>query len=66
MEVLGKLNVYPLYLLLVPGFEHTLEMADAPKNRENIQIKYEILDSNIANISNDYIKVYGEKYEKPN
>ena len=62
MEVFKKLNVYAPYLLLVPRSEHTLEMADRPKNRENIQRKYEILDSNIGNIYSDYPKVYGEKY----
>ncbi len=37
-------------------------MICGPKNRENIQIKYEILDCNIGNVSNDYTKEYGSKY----
>ena len=39
-----------------------MKLIYGPKNRENIQIKYEILDCNIGNVSNDYIKEYGSKY----
>ena len=62
IEVFEKLNVYPPYLLLVPGSEYTLEVTGGPKNKENVEIKYEILDSQIANVSSDYPKVYGAKY----
>ena len=62
VEVFEKLNVYPPYLLLVPGSEYTLEINGGPKNKENVEIKYEILDEQIANVSKDYPKVYGAKY----
>jgi hypothetical protein len=62
IEVFEKLNVYPPYLLLVPGSEYTLEVTGGPKNKENVQIKYEILDPQIANVSSYYPKVYGAKY----
>ena len=62
IEVFEKLNVYPPYLLLVPGSEYTLEVTGGPKNKENVQIKYEMLDSQIANVSSYYPKVYGAKY----
>ena len=62
IEVFEKLNVYPPYLLLVPGSEYTLEITGGPKNRENVIIKYEILDPQIANVSSDYPRVYGAKY----
>ena len=39
-----------------------MKLIYGPKNRENIQIKYEILDCNIGNVSNDYIKEYRSKY----
>ena len=62
IEIFDKLNVYPPYLLLVPGSEYTLEVTGGPKNKENVQIKYEILDPQIANVSSYYPKVYGAKY----
>ena len=62
IEVFEKLNVYPPYLLLVPGSEYTLEITGGPKNKENVIIKYEMLDQHIANVSNNYPKVYGAKY----
>ena len=62
IEVFEKLNVYPPYLLLVPGSEYTLEITGGPKNRENVEIKYEILDEQIANVSSNYPTVYGAKY----
>ena len=62
IEVFEKLSVYPPYLLLVPGSEYTLEIIGGPKNRENVQINYQMLDEQIANVSKDYPKVYGAKY----
>ena len=53
IEVFEKLNVYPPYLLLVPGSEYTLEVTGGPKNKENVEIKYQILDEQIANVSRD-------------
>ena len=61
IEVFEKLNVYPPYLLLVPGSEYTLEVTGGPKNKENVQIKYEILDPQIANVSSYYPKVIKNK-----
>ena len=62
IEVFEKLNIYPPYLLLVPGSEYTLEITGGPKNKENVIIKYEMLDQQIANVSDNYPKVYGAKY----
>ena len=62
IEVFEKLNVYPPYLLLVPGSEYTLEITGGPKNKENVIINYEMLDPQIANVSSNSPKVYGAKY----
>ena len=38
IEIFDKLNVYPPYLLLVPGSEYTLEVTGGPKNKENVRL----------------------------
>ena len=62
IEVFDRLEVYPPYLLLVPGSSYTLSVTGGPKNKENVIIKYEILDEKIANVSQDYPNVYGKLY----
>ena len=51
VEVFDRLEVYPPYLLLVPGSSYTLSVTGGPKNKENVIIKYEIQDDKIANVS---------------
>ena len=62
IEVFDKLEVYPPYLLLVPGSSYTLSVTGGPKNKENVIIKYEIQDEKIANVSENYPNVYGKIY----
>ena len=62
IEVFDKLEVYPPYLLLVPGSSYTLTVTGGPKNKENVIIKYEIADDKIANVSENYPEVYGKLY----
>ena len=62
VEVFEKLEVYPPYLLLVPGSSFTLSVTGGPKNKENVIIDYEIADEKIANVSQDYPNVYGKIY----
>ena len=64
IEVFDKLEVYPPYLLLVPGSSFTLSVTGGPKNKENVIIKYEIADDKIANVSENYPEVYGKIYGK--
>ena len=66
IEVFDKLEVYPPYLLLVPGTSYTLSVTGGPKNKENVIIKYEIADTKIANVSENYPNVYGKIYGKTN
>ena len=62
IEVFDKLQVYPPYLLLVPGSSYTLSVTGGPKNKENVIIKYEIQDEKIANVTENYPNVYGKVY----
>ena len=62
IEVFDKLEVYPPYLLLVPGSSFTLSVTGGPKNKENVIIKYEIQDEKIANVSENYPNVLGKLY----
>ena len=64
IEVFDRLEVYPPYLLLVPGSSYTLSVTGGPKNKENVIIKYEIDNQKIANVSEDYPNVYGKVYGK--
>ena len=66
IEVFDKLEVYPPYLLLVPGTSFTLSVTGGPKNKENVIIKYEIADDKIANVSENYPNVFGKLYGKTN
>ena len=62
IEVFDRLEVYPPYLLLVPGTSYTLSVTGGPKNKENVIIKYEIDNDKIANVSENYPDVYGKIY----
>ena len=62
IEIFDKLEVYPPYLLLVPGSSYTLSVTGGPKNKENVIIKYEIEDEKIANVSENYPNVFGKLY----
>ena len=62
IEVFDKLEVYPPYLLLVPGSSFTLSVTGGPINKENVIIKYEIQDDKIANVSENYPNVYGKLF----
>ena len=66
VEVFDRLEVYPPYLLLVPGSSYTLSVTGGPKNKENVIIKYEIQDDKIANVSENYPDVYGKIYGETN
>ena len=62
IEVFDKLEVYPPYLLLVPGSSYTLAISGGPQNKENVIIKYEIRDEKIANVTENYPEVYAKTY----
>ena len=62
IEVFNKLEVYPPYLLLVPGTSYTLSVSGGPTSKENVIIKYEIEKDEIANVSENYPIVYGKIY----
>ena len=62
IEVFDKLEVYPPYLLLVPGSSYTLSIIGGPQNKENVIIKYEIRDEKIANVTENYPEVYAKTY----
>ena len=52
IEVFEPLEIFPPYLLLVPGSSFTLSINGGPKD-ENAKLTYVILDNKIANVSSD-------------
>ena len=50
VEVFDRLEIFPPYLLLVPGSSYTLSVSGGPKDDKAI-LRYEMVDSKIANVS---------------
>ena len=64
ITVFKGLEIFPPYLLMVPGSSYTLSVKGGPDNKENIIITYEMNNSKIANVTRDYPEVYAKEIGK--
>ena len=61
ITVFKGLEIFPPYLLMIPGSSYTLSVKGGPDNKENIIITYEMNNSKIANVTKDYPEVYAKE-----
>ena len=61
ITVFKGLEIFPPYLLMIPGSSYTLSVKGGPDNKENIIISYEMNNSKIANVTNDYPEIYAKE-----
>ena len=53
VEVFDKLQVFPPYLLMVPGSSYTLSVKGGPINEEHIVKRFEMLNTQVATVSDN-------------
>ena len=64
ITVFKGLEIFPPYLLMIPGSSYTLSVKGGPDNKENIIITYEMNNTKIANVTKDYPEVYANEIGK--
>ena len=57
VEVFDRLQVFPPYLLMVPGTSYTLSVKGGPINEEHIVKRFEMLNSQVATVSSSFPEV---------